>query len=120
MEAFLNKICVANRSFPLPSESWVGGNGHGEFSPGNPLARHSRKSGNPANQTRREADKTMFLVRYARIVQYNWIPAFAGMTQFVANELWGLIIRGGNSPCPVKMAKSYNGDKNTLSRNLFN
>ncbi|MFZ2302628.1 MAG: hypothetical protein WAW10_12275 [Gallionella sp.] len=59
--------------------------------PNNPLARHSRAGGNPAKQTRREADKTIVFGSLRENYSINWIPACAGMTQFVANELFGLI-----------------------------
>ena len=56
----------------------------------NSLARHSGEGRNPARKVLREADKTVMLPRFRGELLINWIPAFAGMTQFCVNELFGL------------------------------
>jgi len=71
--------------------------------PNNPLACHSGEGRNPAGTNTREADKTsrlrqvsrdgktMLLSRFRGEFLIDWIPACAGMTQFCANGLFGLI-----------------------------
>jgi hypothetical protein len=50
------------------------------------LTRHSRVGGNPVNQSiPREAEQRSGFVRYADVCPC-WIPACAGMTQFVFVE----------------------------------
>jgi hypothetical protein len=49
-------------------------------------SRHSGADRNPARNTLREADKNEMLSRFAENYLTVWIPACAGMTQFVILE----------------------------------
>ena len=54
-----------------------------------PFGRHSGEGRNPVKTNTREAAKIMLQSRFRGEYFLNWIPAFAGMTRFCANEQYG-------------------------------
>ena len=59
------------------------------MNPKNPLARHSRASGNPARKNTRRSRQNLDIAPLRGRSLINWIPAFAGMTSFVLMDNLG-------------------------------